>query len=390
MSDAAAWRVFVWVGLLAAGAQAARAGEVRFQKTVVDAAFRSEGVALGDVNRDGKTDLIVGVAWYEAPRWRMHEIQPTRKYDPAKDRSPCYISFAADVNADGWVDSIVIGRPGAECFWFENPKGKPGHWARRVVCKSACNETPQFADLLGTGGPVLLFGTGGRMTWFAAPKDPTGPWQAHPVGPKGGAGTAKYAHGLGVGDMNGDGRKDVITTAGWYEAPKDRGAGTWPFRRAKLGPAAADMYAYDVDGDGDADVVSSSAHAYGIWWFERIASPKGTEFKQHLICKDFSQTHALHLVDVNGDGLKDLVTGKRYFAHRGKDPGAHEPAVLYWFELRRDPKAAPRFVPHRIDENSGVGTQFAVGDVDADGRVDVVTSNKKGVHLFRQRPAARP
>ncbi len=381
-------RFCVWIAVSAACACGA-AGEVRFRKTVVDRAFRSEGVAVGDVNRDGRLDVLAGDVWYEAPGWKMHEIRPAGKYDPARDRSSCYLNFACDVNGDGWVDSIVIGRPGAECYWYENPGKDLGHWKQHLVCKSACNETPLFVDLLGSGKRVLVFATGGRMTWFAASGKPPGRWDAHAVsGPKA-PGTDRYSHGLGVGDLNGDGRNDVIITAGWWEGPAVRTKGPWTFHKAKLGPACADMHAYDVDGDGDADVISSSAHRYGIWWFEQTRGRDGVEFKQHEICKSFSQTHALRLADVNGDGLKDLVTGKRYFAHRGKDPGAREPAVLYWFELRRPKKGKVEFVPHEIDDSSGVGLQFEVTDLNADGRPDVVTSNKKGVHVFLRKAAGK-
>jgi len=381
-------RLGVWIGVSAVCAVAAGA-EVRFEKVVVDRAFRSEGVAVADVNRDGKLDVLAGDVWYEAPRWKMREVRPPGTYDPARDRSSCYLNFAHDVNGDGWADSIVIGRPGAECFWYENPKAKGGHWKRHLVCKSACNETPNFVDLLGGGDRVLLFATGGRMTWFAASGRPTGRWDAHAIsGPKA-PGTDRYSHGLGVGDLNGDGRNDVIITAGWWEGPADRTKGPWTFHKARLGPACADMHAYDVDGDGDADVISSSAHRYGVWWFEQVRGGDGMEFRQHEICKSFSQTHALRLADLNGDGLKDLVTGKRYFAHRGKDPGAHEPAVLYWIELRRPAKGKVRFIPHEIDDSSGVGLQFEVTDLNADGRRDVITSNKKGVHVFLQQAAGK-
>ena len=389
-TSSARW-VAAWVGLLAAACGAAAGGEVRFEKVTLDKAFRSEGVAVADVNRDGKPDVLAGDVWYEAPSWRMHEVLDARAYDPAKDRSRCYLNFACDVNGDGWVDSVVIGRPGGPCTWLENPKGKAGRWKQRGICDSACNETPLFTDLLGTGRAVLVFATGGRMVWFAPPGKAGAAWATGAIsGPKA-PGTDRYSHGLGVGDLNGDGRRDVMTTAGWWEAPADRAKGPWTFRKAKLGAACADMHAYDVDGDGDADVISSSAHRYGIWWFERVGAGKGMSFRQHEICKDFSQTHALRLADLNGDGLKDLVTGKRYFAHRGKDPGAGEPAVLYWFELRRKPSRNVTFVPHRIDDNSGVGLQFEVTDLDGDGRLDVVTSNKKGVHAFLQRaPGGRP
>jgi hypothetical protein len=146
------------------------------------------------------------------------------------------------------------------------------------------------------------------------------------------------------------------------------------------------MLVYDVDGDGDSDVISSSAHNYGIWWFEQLPPGDGSQFKQHVIYDKLSQPHAIRLVDINGDGLKDLVTGKRYYAHQGKDPGGKEPAVLCWFELRRPKKDKVEYILHKIDDNSGVGTQFEVTHMNNDGKWDIVTSNKKGVHVFLQIP----
>jgi len=355
-------------------------GEVRFRKVVVDKTFRAEGVATGDVNRDGKTDILTGDVWYEAPNWTMHEVRKVGTYKAAGGYSNCFANFAADVNGDGWVDSIVIGFPGKECFWYANPRNKAGHWKRHTVTRSACNETPIFADLLGDGVRRLIVGTDGKMTWYAAGKDTAALWDAHAIsGPKA-PGTKRFAHGLGCGDVNGDGRNDILVPQGWWEAPADRTKGPWTFHKVALGPDCADMHAYDVDGDGDNDIITSSAHKYGIWWFEKTAAG----YTQREICKDFSQTHALHLVDINGDGLKDLVTGKRYYAHNGKDPGGKDPQVLYWFELQRPSKGTVRFVPHKIDDASGVGTQFEVTDLNADGRPDIVTSNKKGVHVFLQ------
>ncbi|MBA7658609.1 hypothetical protein ES703_66568 [subsurface metagenome] len=176
----------------------------------------------------------------------------------------------------------------------------------------------------------------------------------------------------------------MLIKEGWWEAPKDRTKTNWKFHPANLGPDCADMLVYDVDGDGDSDVITSSAHNYGIWWFEQLPAENGSWFEQHLIFKEFSQPHAIRLVDIDGNGVMDLVTGKRYFAHQGKDPGGHEPAVLYWFELRRPRKGGVKFIPHKIDDNSGVGTQFEVTDFNGDGKPDIVTSNKKGVHLFLQ------
>jgi len=366
----------------------AAVGQVRFRKIVVDETFRSEGVAVGDVNHDGKTDILAGDVWYAAPDWKMNEVRPVGQYDGSKGYSQTFANFAQDVNGDGWVDSIIIGMPGDPCWWYENPKNKPGHWKQRMVVNSACNETPLFVDLLGNGRPVLIFAVRprGQMVWFSVPNDLEGLWNMHIIaaGPNA-PGTEKYSHGLGAGDVNGDGRNDVLFTEGWWEAPQDRTKTNWRFHPAKLGPKCADMLVYDVDGDGDSDVITSSAHNYGIWWFEQLPADDGSQFRQHLISKEFSQPHAIRLVDINGDGIKDLVTGKRHFAHQGNDPGGKDPAMLYWFELRRPQKGEVEFIMHIIDNDSGVGTQFEVVDLNGDGRPDIVTSNKKGVHVFLQR-----
>jgi hypothetical protein len=318
---------------------------VGWKKTVISKAFLSEGVAVADVNKDGKMDILTGEMWFEAPDWKPHRIRPGKDDFTQGDQNVYSQSFACwadDLNGDGWPDLIVIGFPGAPCHWYENPQGKDGHWKQHVICRSACNETPQYVDLFGTGKKVLVMGYDEKqMVWVAPGKDPTQPWEVHPISAPANkaAGSARFDHGLGVGDINGDGKLDVIVTGGWYEQPKDAmtSDAPWKFHPANLGGACADMFALDIDGDGKADVISSSAHNYGIWSYIQKPGKDGepTFVKQDLFPKLFSQSHAMHLVDVNGDGLKDLVTGKRFWAHGPKgdaDPGA--PAVLYWFEAK--------------------------------------------------------
>ena len=375
---------------------------LRWKKTVIDKVFRSEGVAVADVNKDGKMDILTGEAWYEAPTWKMHEIRKLGNHgDGLHGYSQSFACWADDLNGDGWPDLIVIGFPGAPCHWFENPKGKEGHWKAHEIWHSACNETPQYADLFGTGQRVLVMGwqpkdskgNQGEMAWFRPGKDPTQPWEMHSIsGPstpgKEIPGTQRFAHGLGIGDVNGDGRLDVLCTSGWWEQPADvsrKDSKPWTFHRANLGEACADMFAYDVDGDGKNDVLSSSAHRFGIWWYQqKPGKDEPTFVRRDLFPKLVSETHAMHFVDVNGDGLKDLVTGKRFWSHGKNEPGANQPAMLYWFEARKSKDGFTSFVPHEIDSDSGIGTQFVVADVNGDKLLDVVTSNKKGTFLFEQ------
>jgi hypothetical protein len=371
-----------------------------WRKTVLDRAFRAEGVAVADVNRDGKLDILAGEVWYEAPDWKLHEIATPGKYgDGANGYSHCFASWAEDINHDGWPDYIVIDFPGQPCYWYENPAGKPGPWTRHTIWHSACNETPLYADLFGTGQRVLLMGWQpqgkeheGQMAWFRPGKDPTQLWEMHPISEPSTPGhevpgTFRYSHGLGVGDVNGDGRADVICTGGWWEQPAHDDGKPWTFHPANLGDACADMVVCDVDGDGRPDVISSSAHNYGIWWYQQRPGRQGhPAFLRHdLFPHLFSESHALHYVDINGDGLKDLVTGKRWWAHGPHgDIDPNDPAVLYWFEQRLRRDGMVHFVPHKIDDDSGIGTQFVVTDVNGDKLQDIVVANKKGVFLFEQ------
>jgi len=184
---------------------------------------------------------------------------------------------------------------------------------------------------------------------------------------------------LGIGDINQDGRNDVLVPQGWWEAPEGHAAGEWEFHPANFGDDCSHMYVHDFDGDGDQDVLSASGHRFGVWWHEQVDG----EWVTHTIDDSFSQTHSLMLVDINGDGLMDFVTGKRWWAHGGRDPGGDQPAVMHWFELQRQNGRA-HWIRHQFDHNSGVGTQFDVADVNGDGLLDVVTSNKKGVYYFEQ------
>lgn len=340
-----------------------------FFNTVIDTQFVAEGVAIADVDRDGKLDIMAGNAWYRAPAWKRHEIAPIKMIDPKTGYSNCFNSWAEDVNRDGWPDQILIGIPGEKAIWRENPKGDERPWKEHLIWHSACNESPLFVDLFKNGKRVLIMGTDDDyLAWFEPDREPTKPWIMHPISSLKGVGSQRYSHGLGIGDLTGDGKNDVLTIGGYYVQPTDSKQ-SWTFVKADLGPDCAHMWVF---GKG---VVSSSAHGRGIWFHEPQAD--GT-FKRHVIDETIGQTHSLQLVEIGGK--PNLVTGKRKWAHRpGVDVGSEEPSWLVRYEFDRG-----NWIRHLIDEKSGVGTQFEVRDMNGDGKLDIVTSNKNGVFLFTQ------
>ncbi|MCE9607105.1 MAG: VCBS repeat-containing protein [Planctomycetia bacterium] len=375
----------------AAEAQEKPAPKISFKKTQLDTKFRAEGVAVGDFNKDGKLDIGHGEGYYAAPDWKLVPIrEQAREFDP-HSYSKCFQAFTDDFNKDGWDDIMVVEFPGTATVWLENPKGAERPWARHVVADVTNNESPDYLDVDGDGKREFVLGTSadpkasdGPEKYIAIARpdaDPLAKWKLAAVSEKGVPMANRFYHGFGIGDIDGDKIADLVTPNGWWKAPESKGSeGPWKFTEAKLGGAAAQMFVYDFDGDGDADVLSTAAHQLGMWWHEQ--TPEG--WKTHDIDKSFSQTHAVCFVDLNGDGLMDFVTGKRYWAHGPKgdvDPGA--PAVLAWFELKRE-AGKPTWTKHQIDDDSGIGTQFEMRDVSGDGLLDIAVSNKKGTFYFNQ------
>jgi hypothetical protein len=372
----------------------------QFVKTRLSAEFYSEGINYGDLDRDGKRDIIAGPHWYPGPGYTEQRAfrQPRAEPFDVSGDSDCYSIFVYDFNQDGWLDILSFRLAGgAEAVWYENNQGAEGYWAEHVVFSVVDNESATFADIDGDAKPELITVSNGFGGW-AQPNwsNPQQPWTFRNVTEKGS--WARYTHGLGIGDVNADGRADLLLPEGWWEQPLSSSSSSWASHPAKFWGQAvtgesyggAQMFADDVDGDGDADIVTSlQAHGWGLAWFERT----GTSFVQHLLMNTrdeeerygvaFAQLHAVDLADVDGDGLKDIVTGKRKGAH-GNGLGAEltAPAVLYWFQLIREPGQPPRYAPHLIDSEAGVGTQVVVADVNEDGLPDILTAARAGAFLF--------
>jgi len=411
-------RYFLLAGVLAPLAATALAAPepraITFEKLTLTSEYWCDGVNAADLNGDGKMDIVAGPFWYAGPDFKTrHTFYEPVPQELEKNPTNSMFSFIADFNGDGRPDILVLGRVlFHQAFWYENPGAaeatKPdARWKKHFVANRVFGESPLFMDVDGDGRPELVSISGDTAAdkikqwgWYAPDRtDPNKPWKFVPITEKGDFN--HYYHGEGIGDLNGDGRADLVLNEGWWEQPaKGAPAGTlWkkhPFVFSS-DKGGAQILVCDVNGDGRADVVTAlNAHGWGLAWFEQKRDAAGEiTFVEHRMMgtRDeekkygvaFSQPHALTLADLDGDGLPDVITGKRRWAHG--PTGDIEPMatpVNYAFLLRRDTAASggARYVPQLIDDASALGTQVEAVDVNGDGIPDVLTASKLGVFVF--------
>jgi hypothetical protein len=357
--------------LLFAGA---RSEDILFEKLRIDPGA-SETAAWADLNGDGKPDLVSGEHWYEAPRWTKRRF---RELGFSNNYIDCFSDLPLDFDGDGHIDIVTAHWFSRKITFWKNPGHGKGIWKETAIEDRFNTEFAFLVDIDGDGRArevLPQFGGANAITaWY---EFHGGAWRARQVSAK------SYGHGIGAGDVNGDGRTDILTPKGWLEAPADpRAPGEWMLHpawdaREHLGF----LHVHDVNGDGRPDVIGSHAHDYGIFWMERLADGG---WKKHVIEDTWSMAHATAWVDLNGDGKKELIAGKRFLAH-DHDPGAREPLGIYWYE----PLPAPQgkgiaWARHVIDYGSmaGTGMQIATLDYDGDGDLDFAVGGKTGLYLF--------
>lgn len=384
----------------------------RFTMHQINTMYYGWSTAAADINHDGIHDVVSGPFYYLGPSYTERRIYRIgRVYNPATEYAPDMVNFAYDFTGDGWPDILASDwdrtkgtRP---IDLYVNPKGADRRWDHTTVLPTPNTESVLMRDLDGDGKPEMIFGTATGYGWARPdPANPTAPW---PVRIISNSSDPRSVHGMGgVGDVNGDGRADIVVNRGWYEQPATiDGTQPWTFHPFDFAMATTEMGVYDVNGDTLMDIVASlSVHNWGLAWFEQKKAAAGAvTFVRHDIAGDnstinagnvvFSEAHAARFADMNGDKIPDFIVGKRYWSHlenyNGPDP--YGPAVIYIYRTVRNSKApgGAEFVPELVHNRSGVGSAFEVMDVNKDGSPDIAVATAYGTHVFVSKPlAGRP
>jgi HEAT repeat protein len=344
-----------------------------FKLHVINADSRFEAAGVLDVNRDGKLDIFCGGFWYEAPDWKRHFVREVREEG---DYFYDFANLPMDVDGDGWVDIANAAWHNKMVFWERNPGKNDAPWEVFQIDTPGNMETALAVDVNGDGQVDVLPNIMTAVAWYEFHRDKSAPggakWEKHDL-PKQAAG-----HGIGAGDINKDGRCDVVAPKGWLEQT----ATGWQWHpEFELGSTSIPILVHDVDADGDSDIIWGLGHDYGIYWLEQKSADGGRTWEKHLIDKSWSQPHFMVMADLDNDGQAELVTGKRYHAHNGHDPGGNDPVCIYYYKFDASTKDWTR---HTIHEGGrvGFGINTAVVDIDGDGDLDVVAPGKSGLYLL--------
>lgn len=355
---------------------------LKFERIKIGSVTYEVATAL-DVNNDGIIDIVSGEYWFAGPNFNtQHKICNIQRINDYYDD---FCNYPMDVNGDGYMDIITGGWWGQTVSWRENPQGQSRLWKVHDIDKCGNIETIRFWDVDGDGQVEVVPNVpGSGLAVYKLITDHTG------------KGTGKFSkhliyeqpqgHGLGFGDINGDGRKDFVLSKGWLQAPPEPLHNKWTWHRQfDLGKhASVPILVHDVNGDGKADIIVGQAHSYGLAWWEQQCDAAGKRtWVKHDIDRKRSQYHDMMLVDIDNDGQVELITGKRYRAHSGRDPGWTDPVGVYYFEIQKG-----QFKRITVDygppgKASGVGLSFWVADITGNGFKDILAPGKEGLFLFK-------
>lgn len=348
-----------------------------FQWLPLDPQNRNSACAVLDVNGDGKPDIVCGNHWYQAPAWQSHHV---RSVEVIRGRQDDYANLPLDVNGDGLPDIVSANYRSQSLYWIRHPgrsAGPDAEWVRTVVETPGAMETGRLVDLDGDGLVDVLPNGVEFAAWWSLQPGPEPRWQRYALPDE------LTGHGIGAGDINGDGRTDVVGPRGWAEAPANPRTDRWIFHADFFlwRDASVPILVQDVDNDGDADLIWGRGHQSGLYWLEQTGSGEQRAWQRHVIDSSLSQQHTLLWADLDGDGHGELISGSRYYGHDGRDVGESGPLqVSAWRYLGEQRVWQKQLLS--CNYGAALGVDPKIADVDGDGDLDLVCADRSGLSLL--------
>ncbi|WP_417748539.1 alpha/beta fold hydrolase [Rosistilla oblonga] len=359
-----------------------------------------------DIDGDGRLDVVSGAFWYQAPNWDKHTL---RDVAMIRGRFDDYSNLAMDVDGDDDLDIISVNYRSKSLYWCRNPgpaamqENPDLRWEQIEIDRPGSSETGRLVDIDGDGHLDILPSGTTFAAWYrlqpasqsesqTAAEDVS--WQRHDLPAE------LIGHGVGAGDINGDGRIDVVGPGGWALAPPDPLTGRWRWQPefSLAQDCGLPILVHDVDADGDADLIWSRGHNYGVYWTEQVGESEsslqvmpGVELAEleplissrkwitHAIDTSWSCAHTLILADIDGDGKDDLVAGKRFQGHDGKDPGENDPLQIAWYRFDSNSRTWKKQIAS-VAADVGIDLDSVCADIDGDGDVDILAPSRIGLH----------
>jgi hypothetical protein len=346
------------------------------------------GLAFGDMNGDGRVDILSGRYWYANPGGTMETIWTQSAFPEGM-----HALLTLDVNGNSLPDVIAHKDEGdIALYWLEADGTSAQQWnAVRIgsvprASHSLGAQGYRTAQLENSSMPQIVISSGQGILYFRIPENPgAGNW------PRVHISSNPSDEGFAVGDIDRDGFADIAATTGdskrveWYRNP---GNGSENWQAFHIGSFNEALYpdrteVADLNNNGRLDIIVSEengeASGAEVYWWEQPADPTQGNWDRRLVARQ-GTTNSMDTADINKDGYMDLILAE----HRG------DRRLSLWLNKGSLPGGTAGEFAERVistGKESHLGARTV--DLNSDGHLDIVSiawDDYQYIHLWRSDP----